>query len=101
MKVRIYRPAKTAMQSGRAKTNKWVLEYEPQSSKQPEPLMGWVSADDTKGQVRMMFDDRDEAIAFAKRKGLDYIVTTPQDRKLRIKTYADNFANDRRFSWTH
>ena len=68
--ARIYRPAKTAMQSGRRQTRKWVLEYEPATSRGRDPLMGWTSAADTLNQVRLHFDTIEEARAFADRQGL-------------------------------
>src|SRR6266581_2411231 len=93
--ARIYRPAKTAMQSGRGQTRKWVLEYEPASRREPDPLMGWSSARDTLNQVRLRFDTLDEAIAFATKKGLDYTVIEPHARTPKPKAYADNFKYDR------
>ena len=82
--ARIFRPAKTAMQSGRAGTRRWVLEYEPATPREPDPLMGWASARDTLNQVRLKFETLEEAKQFAEKKGLDYIVVEPQE-------YADMF----------
>jgi hypothetical protein len=93
--ARIYRPTKTAMQSGRAKTRKWVLEFEPASRRDPDPLMGWASAQDTLNQVQLHFDTLDEAIAFARKRGLDYALIEPQQRTPKPKSYADNFRYDR------
>ena len=93
--ARIYRPAKTAMQSGTAATRKWVLEYEPASKREPDPLMGWSSARDTLNQVRLRFDTLAEAIAFADKKGLDYTIIEPHARTPKAKSYADNFRYDR------
>jgi hypothetical protein len=93
--ARIYRPAKTAMQSGRAQTRKWVLEYEPATRRDPEPLMGWSSARDTLNEVRLRFDTLDEALAFAKKHGLEYALSEPHARTLKAKSYADNFRYDR------
>jgi hypothetical protein len=93
--ARIYRPAKTAMQSGRALTRKWVLDYEPASRRDPDPLMGWSSARDTLNEVRLRFDTLDEAIAFATKRGLDYTVIEPHERIAKQKSYADNFRYDR------
>jgi hypothetical protein len=93
--ARIYRPAKTAMQSGRGRTRKWVLEYEPASVRQREPLMGWTSAADTLNEVRLLFETLDEAKAFAERQGLSYSVIEPQPIIDRPKSYADNFRYDR------
>ena len=77
--ARIFRPAKTAMQSGRRETRSWVLEYEPASPREPDPLMGWASAGDTLNEVRLRFATLAEAIAFADRLGLDYTVIEPHD----------------------
>jgi hypothetical protein len=94
-RARILRPSKTAMQSGTALTRKWVLEYEPATKREPDPLMGWVSARDTLNQVRLSFDTLEEAEAFAKKKGLDYVVIEPHPRLPKVKSYADNFRYDR------
>ena len=101
MLVRIYQPAKTAMQSGRGKTAQWVLEPDDASARAPDPLMGWISAEDTLGQVKLRFDTKDDAIAFAQKRGLPYVVQEPRTRKIRPKAYADNFAPDRAQPWTH
>jgi hypothetical protein len=93
--ARIYRPTKTAMQSGRAGTRKWVLEYEPASRRDPDPLMGWSSAQDTLNQVQLRFDALEEAIAFAKKHGLEYSLIEPHARTPKTKSYADNFRYDR------
>ena len=93
--ARIYRPAKTAMQQGRALTRKWVLEYEPATRRDPDPLMGWSSAHDTLNEVRLRFDMLDEAIAFAQKHGLEYALIEPQPRSRKAKSYADNFRYDR------
>jgi hypothetical protein len=93
--ARIYRPAKTAMQSGRRQTRKWVLEYEPASSRSPDPLMGWASSEDTLNEVQLLFDSLEEAKSFAKRQGLTYSITTPQPTSEKPKSYADNFRYDR------
>ena len=101
MRARIFQPAKTAMQSGRAKTRKWTLEYEPTSRERLDPLMGWVGAGDTMGQVRLTFDSLDDAVAFATKRGLDYVIQQPKERRVRPKAYADNFAVGRRIPWSH
>jgi hypothetical protein len=93
--ARIYRPSKTAMQSGRAKTLKWVLEYEQATPRSPDPLMGWISAGDTLNQVHLRFATLEEAIGFARKHGLDYAVIPPHQRSLKPKAYADNFRYDR------
>ena len=101
MLARIYRPAKTAMQSGKAKTLEWVLEFEPASARLPDPLMGWAQSRDMNGQVRLQFDTREEAVAYAQRHGIAFEVLTPREHRRIIKAYADNFAFGRRESWTH
>ena len=93
--ARIYQPAKTAMQSGRAKTKKWVLEFEQASRHDPDPLMGWSSAHDTLNEVHLRFDTLEEALAYAKKRGLDYSLIEPQQRTPKAKSYADNFRYDR------
>jgi len=93
--ARIYRPAKTAMQSGRGLTRKWLLEYEPASRRDPDPLMGWSSAQDTLNEVRLRFDTLDEAVQFATRHGLEYTLIEPRERTPKRKSYADNFRYDR------
>ncbi len=94
-RVRIYRPAKTAMSSGKAKTRRWMLEYEPETRREPDPLMGWSSAEDTLNEVKLRFPTLAEAIAFATKQGLDYVVTAPHESRLKPKAYADNFRYDR------
>jgi hypothetical protein len=93
--ARIYRPSKTAMQSGRAQTRNWLLEYEPATRRTPDPLMGWSSAQDTLNEVRMRFPTLDEAVAFAAKLGLDYTIIEPHARTPKPKAYADNFRYDR------
>ena len=101
MKARIYQPSKTAMQSGRAKTHKWALEFEPTCRQQLDPLMGWSGAGDTMAQVRLKFDTREDAISHAERLNLDYVVQDSKKRQVRPKAYADNFSNDRKIPWSH
>jgi hypothetical protein len=93
--ARIYRPSKTAMQSGRAETRKWVLQYEQATQRYFDPLMGWTSADDTLNEVKLRFDTLEEAVAFADKHSLDYTVIEPQQRASKPKAYADNFRYDR------
>ena len=91
MDVRIYKPSKSATQSGRAHTGCWVLEYEPETPRRPEPLMGWTSSGDTLNQVRLEFRTKDDAIAFAQRKGWGYTLQMPHERILRTRNYIENF----------
>jgi hypothetical protein len=91
MVARIYRPTKVATQSGRAKTMHWVLEWEQASRKQADPLIGWIGSDDTQQQVLLRFPTKEAAIAYARRKGLEYRVFEPHERVVRPKSYAENF----------
>jgi hypothetical protein len=90
--VHIYQPSKTAMQSGRAGTRKWLLEFEREAPKVTDPLMGWVGSADTLRQVRLTFASREAALAFAEENGYNAVVHEPRVRKVRPKSYADNFA---------
>ena len=90
-KARIYKPSRTAMQSGRAKTNLWVLEYENTSPCHPEPLMGWTACEDTLGQVRLKFNTMEDAENYAESNGLYYTVQAETARKLKPRNYGDNF----------
>ncbi len=103
MSARIYQPAKTAMQSGIAKTKSWVLEFAPSSAREVDPLMGWTSSSDTQAQVRMSFDSKESAVAYAEANGIDAVVTEPKERKhiIRQGGYGENFAPNRRGAWTH
>ena len=101
MLARIFRPSKNAMQSGRARTSEWVLEFEPKDARRSDPLMGWTSSSDMNGQVRLSFATRDEAVAYADRHGIAFQLVEPKAAPLIIKAYADNFAFGRKVPWTH
>ena len=101
MLARIYQPARNAMQSGKGNTKDWVLEYEPQAARRPDPLMGWIQTTDTDGQVRLSFETAEEAVAYAERHGLAFQLSDPKIPKRIIKAYADNFAFGRKQPWTH
>jgi hypothetical protein len=101
MFARIYKPAKTAMQSGKAKTNEWALDFEPEQPRTVEPLMGWTSSGDMRQQVRLHFDTKEEAIAYCERNGIAYQVVAAKEPARRSIAYSDNFAYDRREPWTH
>ena len=100
-KARIYKPAKTSMQSGRGKSQQWVLEYPRSASVGPESLMGWQSSSDTQRQIRMRFSSKEDAIAYAEKQNISFELQEPNKRNLRLKTYADNFASNRKGAWTH
>ena len=91
MKVRIYRPAKTAMQSGRARTKNWLLEIEQQIGRFVEPIMGWTGSDDTNQQFKLCFATKGEAVAYAQKRGFEMDVEEPNLPAVKPKSYADNF----------
>jgi hypothetical protein len=99
--ARIYKPARTAMQSGSARTREWVLDFEETEPKEVEPLMGWTSCDDTRQQVRLCFATKEEAVAYCEQHGIPYRVSEPKPAKRRVIAYADNFAFSRREPWSH
>jgi hypothetical protein len=99
--ARIYKPAKTAMQSGTAKTKEWVLDFEPEQAREIEPLMGWTSSGDMGQQIRLRFDTAEEAIAYCERHGIAYQVFAPKRTVRAGMSYSDNFAFKRRDAWTH
>jgi hypothetical protein len=103
MRARIYKPAKTAMSSGTAKTKQWVLDYVPSSARAIDPLMGWTSSNDMDSQVRMRFDTLEAAQDYAKDHGIEATVTQPKTRKPNVRPggYGENFATNRRGAWTH
>jgi len=94
---RIYQPTKNAMQSGRANQGRWVLEYEPSERKSTDPLMGWIGSGDTATQVRLKFENKEDAVTFATKKGLTYRVQEPQRRRVQSKNYSENFSSRFRF----
>ncbi len=103
MPARIYRPARTAMQSGTAKTHDWVLEYAPASSREVDPLMGWTSSADTQSQVTLRFETKEAALDYAAAHAIEAAVQEPKERKPNIRPggYGENFATARRGVWTH
>jgi hypothetical protein len=101
MTARIYKPARTAMQSGAAKTKEWVLDYEPEEPRVVEPLMGWTSSGDMKQQLRLCFESKEEAVAYCERHGIAYQISESREPARRAMAYADNFAFTRKDGWTH
>lgn len=101
MTARIFKPAKSAMQSGTAKSKEWQLDYEPEQPRVIEPLMGWTSSGDMKQQLTIRFDTKADAIAYCEREGIAYQVIEPKERVRRQAAYADNFAFLRTDPWTH
>jgi hypothetical protein len=102
MFARIFKPSKTAMQSGRANTARWVLEVEAETARRVDPLMGWTSGDSvTSGQLQLKFATSEEAVAYAEKHGLPFRVEEPHQSTPQPKAYSDNFAYHRRKPWTH
>ncbi len=101
MSARIYSPAKTAMQSGKAKTGYWVLDFDPEKPREIDPLMGYTTSSDMKSQIRLAFDSKEEAIAYAEKHGIAFRVQEPKEAKRRQISYSDNFRYDRKTPWTH
>lgn len=101
MTARISRPAKSATQSGAARTKAWLLEYERSEPREIEPLMGWTSSGDMKQQIKLRFDSREEAVAYAEREGIAYRVEEPTEVARRTISYSDNFKFNRVGPWTH
>ena len=101
MLARIFKPAPTAMQSGKAAATKWVLEYEPEVALKIEPLMGYTSSADMRRQSHLEFETRDEAIAYAERNGIPYQVFEAHEREPKKLSYADTFRFGRPQPWTH
>jgi NADH dehydrogenase len=103
MPARIYKPARNAMQSGTAKTKHWVLEFVSETARDVDPLMGWTSSSDTQAQVKLRFSSKDAALEYAQEHGIDAVVQEPNKRKPNIRAggYGENFAVNRRGTWTH
>ncbi len=101
MSARIFSPAKTAMQSGKAKTGYWVLEFDPAQPRKIDPLMGYTSSGDMRSQIRLSFPTKEEAVAYAEREKIPYRLEEPKEAMRRQISYSDNFRYDRRTPWTH
>ena len=101
MLARIFKPTKSAMQSGKARTKDWTLVFEPTSARTSDPLMGWTQSLDANGQVQLAFETQEEAVAYAQRHGIAFEVQAERATKKIIKAYADNFAFGRKQPWTH
>ncbi|WP_075216057.1 ETC complex I subunit [Mongoliimonas terrestris] len=101
MTARIYKPSRTAMQSGQARTKAWVLQYEPEKPRTVEPLMGYTTSSDMLQQVTLSFDTKEEAIAYCTRHGIAYRVQEPKERTAKRMSYSDNFKFNRAETWTH
>jgi len=103
MTARIFRPASSATQSGSGGQKPWRLVYEAESARRIDPLMGWTSSSDMKAMIKLRFDTKEEAIAYAERNGVPYRVEEPkiESASRRAMSYADNFKTSRVGQWTH
>ena len=101
MVLKIYKPSKTAMQSGRTKTKKWIAEYISEKINPKDSLMGWNTSNDTLTQIKIFFNSKNDAILWAKRKKMQYEVIEPHERKIKPKKYLDNFSYEKKEPWTH
>lgn len=101
MQARIYSPAKTAMQSGKNKTGEWVLEFEAQSARKVESMMGYTSSSDMNSQIRLKFSSLEAAKSYCEKNKLTYQVHQPHKPRRRQIAYADNFSYYRKMPWTH
>ncbi|MBP1849914.1 ETC complex I subunit [Rhizobium halophytocola] len=101
MSAKIYRPAKTAMQSGKAKTHLWVLEFDQSQPRKIDPIMGYTSSVDTLQQVKLTFETQELAEAYAMRNGIEYRVVAPKEPNRQNVSYTDNFRYTRQQPWTH
>ena len=102
MSARIFKPTKSATQSGAGRTKRWHLVYTPERPRTIDPLMGWTSSDDMKSQIRLSFDTKEEAIAYAERNAIPFVVEEPKAAApKRVISYSDNFKPGRVGQWTH
>lgn len=91
MAARIYQRTQSAMQSGKARTDKWVLEFEQSEARKADPLMGWTGSADTQAQVELTFPDKEAAKAYAAKHGIAARVHATPPKSLKLQAYADNF----------
>lgn len=91
MQARIYKRPKNAMQSGKARTDEWVLDFVPAEARRPDPLMGWAGSGDTRQQLQLAFPTQEAAVAYAEKYGIEANVHVVPPRRLKLQAYADNF----------
>ena len=101
MTIKIYKPSKTAMQSGLGKTKRWLAEYISDVESVKDSLMGWNSSLDTQNQIKIFFETKEQAIAWAKNSNYQFYVEEPKIKKIKTKSYASNFDINRKEPWTH
>lgn len=99
--ARIFQPPRSAMQSGRGRSQGWLLEFAPAEAQRPDPLMGWAGSGDTASQVRLAFATVEQAVAYANANGLAHEVEAPKPHRVKPKSYAENFRFGRTENWTH
>ncbi|PPR35584.1 MAG: hypothetical protein CFH25_00013 [Alphaproteobacteria bacterium MarineAlpha6_Bin3] len=95
MKVKIYKPLKTATQSGLSKFKYWIVEFPKENNLGKEPLMGWHKSDNTHKQIQLRFNSLDQALLYVEKNKLDYILINEKEKKYKIKSYSDNFKHNR------
>ena len=93
-KAKIYKPTKTAMQSGNRNTKNWLLEFDTLNTG-IDPLMGWESSKDMMSEVKLEFSTKEQAISYAKKNNINYYIIEPQKRKIIKKSYTDNFLKNK------
>ncbi len=101
MTIKIYKPSKTAMQSGKAKTKLWLAEYISDVDETNDSLMGWNSSKDTQTQIKIFFDTKEQAIKWAKKNNYQFFIEEPKIKKINPKSYASNFDINKKEPWTH
>ena len=101
MTARIYKPTRSATQSGAGRTKAWLLEFDPSQPREIDPLMGWTSSGDMNSQIQLHFATKEEAIAYAERNAIAYVVEEPKPPLRRTISYSDNFRQGRVGQWTH
>jgi len=104
MSARIFQPAQNAMHSGKGKSDLWILQFDAEAARSSDPLMGWTSSSETKQQIKMRFKSKEDAVAYAKREGVAFVVQESNEThaaKRPQKSYSDNFKFGRSANWTH
>jgi len=103
MTALIFCPTPSATQSGPGSTKPWMLKFDAESAREIDPLMGWTSSSDMKAQIKLRFETKEEAVAYAERNGLAYRVAEPklETASRRAMSYSDNFKTSRIGQWTH
>ena len=101
MTIKIFKPSKTAMQSGKGKTKRWLAIYISDKDNIKDSLMGWNSSLDTQSQIKVFFETKEQAIYWAKENNFQFYVEEPKHKKIKPKSYASNFDTNRKEPWTH